>query len=123
MKEIYSGVILEQSSSACFLSLLDHLRRTERLAVVEAIFRDVQRKHFSDDLSGVVGQPITPSEPIKGVARLCSTLVSSKPDLESQIMEWLSTSQGGSITTLGLRRAILATFNNRGGRFSLLAWR
>lgn len=66
-----------------------------------------------------MGQSIAPSEPIKGVAALISTIISSRPDLESQVVEWLSKSQGGSISTLGLRRALLATYNNRGGKFAL----
>jgi telomere length regulation protein len=87
---------------------------------VEAVFRDVQRKYFSDDLSWAVGQSITFTEPIKGVAALCSAIISCQPDLESHVVEWLSKSQGGSINTLGLRRALLATFSNRGGQFLLL---
>ncbi|KAJ5960912.1 uncharacterized protein N7479_008062 [Penicillium vulpinum] len=114
VKEIYSGLLLGQSSPACFGTLLNHLRRTEQLAFVEAIFRDIQIKHFSDDLSGAVSQAIIPSERIEEVAALISAVISSHPDLETQVMEWLSKSQGGSINTLGLRRALLATFSNRG---------
>ncbi|KOS38627.1 hypothetical protein ACN38_g10540 [Penicillium nordicum] len=114
VKEIYSDLLIRQSSPAQFGILLDHLRRTEQLAFVEAIFRDIQRKHFSDDLSGTIGQSIAPSEPIRGVAALISTIISSRPDLESQLVEWLSKSQGGSINTLGLRRALLATCSNHG---------
>ncbi|CAI7633893.1 unnamed protein product [Penicillium discolor] len=114
VKEIYSDLLIRQPSPAHFGILLDHLRRTEQLAFVEAIFRDMQRKHFSDDLSGTKGQSIAPSEPIKGVAALISTIISSRPDLESQVVEWLSKSQGGSIGTLGLRRALLATYSNCG---------
>lgn len=66
-----------------------------------------------------MGQSIAPSEPIKGVAAVISTILSSRPDLESQVVEWLSKSQGGSINTLELRRAILATSSNRGGKFAL----
>ncbi|KAJ5384026.1 hypothetical protein N7517_001937 [Penicillium concentricum] len=114
VKEIYSDLLLGQSSPVCFGVLLNHLRRTEQLAFVEAIFRDIQRTYFSDDLSGTVCPSLTPSESIAGVAALVSAVVSSHPGLESQVMEWLSKSQGGSINTLGLRRAILATFVNRG---------
>ncbi|KAJ5513647.1 hypothetical protein N7463_003199 [Penicillium fimorum] len=114
VKEIYAGLLLEQSSPACFGVLLNHLRRTEQLAFVEAIFRDIQRKHFSDDLSGTVSPSLTPSESIEGVAALISAVISSHPGLEIQVMEWLSKSQGGSINTLGLRRALLATCSNRG---------
>ncbi|KAG0161002.1 hypothetical protein PDIDSM_8535 [Penicillium digitatum] len=111
--EIYSDLLVRQSSSAHFGILLDRLRRTEQLAFLEAIFRDVQRRHFSDDFSETVGQSINP-EPIKGVAALISAFISSRPDLESQVVEWLSKSHGGSINTLGLRRALLATFIDRG---------
>ncbi|KAJ5835473.1 hypothetical protein N7447_001499 [Penicillium robsamsonii] len=114
VKEIYAGLLLEQSSPACFGVLLNHLRRTEQLAFVEAIFRDIQRKHFSDDLSGIVSPSLTPSKSIEGVAALISAVISSRPGLEIQVMEWLSKSQGGSINTLGLRRALLATCSNRG---------
>ncbi|CAG8892212.1 unnamed protein product [Penicillium egyptiacum] len=113
VKEVYSDLLLSQSSPAHFGILLDHLRRTEQLAFLEAIFRDIQRKHFLDDLSAV-GQSITPSESIKGVAGLISVIISSRPDLESQVVEWLSKSQGGSINTLGLRRGLLATCSHRG---------
>ncbi|KAJ5796017.1 uncharacterized protein N7518_004557 [Penicillium psychrosexuale] len=109
VKEIYSDLLVPQSLLAHFGILLDHLRRTEQLAVLEAIFRDVQRRYFSDDLLGTVGQSITTSEPIKGVAALISAVISSRPDLGSQVVDWLSKSQGGSINTLGLRRALLAT--------------
>lgn len=53
------------------------------------------------------------------MAALISTVISSRPDLENQVVEWLSKSQGGSINTLGLRRALLATFINRGSKFVL----
>lgn len=99
-----------------FALLLGQLRQTEQVSFLEAIFRDIQRKHFSDDLSGSAGRPITSSETVKGAAALCSTIVSGRPNLESLIVEWLSKSQGGSITTLGLRRALLATYCNRGGQ-------
>ncbi|KAJ5129786.1 uncharacterized protein N7515_005825 [Penicillium bovifimosum] len=112
-REVYLGLLLEQSSPARFGLLLTHLKRTEQIALVEAIFRDVQRKYFSDDQPGAVGQSIVYAEPIKGVAALCSAIISCQPDLESQVVEWLSKSQGGSINTLGLRRGLLATFSNR----------
>ncbi|CAG8178648.1 unnamed protein product [Penicillium nalgiovense] len=114
VKEIYSDLLLSQSLPTHFGILLDHLRQTEQLAFVEAVFRDIQRKHFLNDLSGAVGQSITPSEPIKGVAGLISAIISSRPVLESQVLEWLAKSQGGSINTFGLRRALLATLSNRG---------
>ena len=120
IKEIYSGLLFEQCSPQSFGLLLDHLKQAEQLSLSEAIFRDVQRKHFSDDLSGSMDQSTTSSETIKGVAALCSLLISNRPDLESHVMEWLSKSQGGSISTLGLRRALLASFSSRAGKFVVL---
>ncbi|OQD82806.1 hypothetical protein PENANT_c019G05656 [Penicillium antarcticum] len=113
VKEIYSGLIFEQSSAVSFGLLLDNLRKDDQLSVLEAIFRHVQRNHFSDDLSGSVDQSTTSLETVKGVAALCSLLISKRPELETHVLEWLSKSQGGSISTLGLRRALLASFSNR----------
>jgi telomere length regulation protein len=115
-KEIYSTLLFEQSSPTSLGLLLDHLKQPQQLPLLEAIFRDIQRTHFSGDLSGSVDPSTTSSETITAVAALCSFLTSSRPGLERQVMEWLSTSQGGSISTLGLRRALLASFSNRPGK-------
>lgn len=114
VKEIYAGLLLDQSRPEKFSLLLNHLRQTEQLAVIEAVFRDSQKKHFLGELPGMVGQPTSPSEVIKGVAALCSEVIGDRPFLKIQVMDWLSKSQGGSIQTLGLRRALLATYNDPG---------
>ncbi|KAJ5991472.1 hypothetical protein N7522_011679 [Penicillium canescens] len=123
VKEIYSGLLFEQSSPQSFGLLLDHLKQAEQLTLSEAIFRDVQRKHFSDDLSGSMDPSTTSSETIKGVAALCSLLIINRPNLESHVMEWLSKSQGGSISTLGLRRALVASFSSHADTLKQLVLR
>lgn len=87
----------------------------EQTSFIEAVFRDVQRKHFSDDLSGPVGHPMASSETIKAVAALSYTVLTSRSNSEALVIEWLSKSQGGSISTLGLRRALLAAYSKRSG--------
>ncbi|KAJ5083968.1 hypothetical protein NUU61_008547 [Penicillium alfredii] len=120
VREIYAGLLLDQSRPEKFSLLLNHLRQTEQLAVIEAVFRDIQKKHFSGELPGMVGQRTSPSEVIKGVAALCSGVIGDRPFLKIQVMDWLSKSQGGSIQTLGLRRALLATYNDPDALRSLL---
>lgn len=88
----------------------------EQTTFVEAVFRDVQRKHFSVDLSGSVGQPMTSTVTVGKVAALCSAVLNRRLNLEALVTEWLCKSQGGSITTLGLRRALLAIYSNRIGK-------
>ncbi|CAL5868119.1 uncharacterized protein PFLUO_LOCUS2343 [Penicillium psychrofluorescens] len=109
VRKIYSGLLIEPSIPDHFGMLLDHLRPSEQLVVVEAIFRDVQKKHFSEELAGTITQPFTPDEIVNGVAALCAIVIGNRPFLKSQVLDWLSKSQGGSIQTLGLRRALLAT--------------
>ena len=96
--------------------LQDQLKPIEQTAFLEAIFRDLQRRHFADDLSGSVNQPLASSESIGAVAALCSVVIPSRSHLENLVIEWLSKSQGGSITTLGLRRALLVTYSDRSGQ-------
>lgn len=88
----------------------------EQTSFVEAVFRDIQRQHFSVDLSGSVGQPMTSPVIIGKVAALCSVVLNRRLNLEALVTEWLCKSQGGSITTLGLRRALLAIYSNRIGK-------
>lgn len=74
--------------------------------MTEAVFRDVEKRFFSEDL------PIEAdaNQTISGVATLCSSVISNRPRLESQVVDWLSKGQGGSIQTVGLRRALVTTF-------------
>lgn len=117
VRKIYSGLLIEPSIPDHFGMLLDHLRQSEQLAVIEAIFRDVQKKHFSEESAGTITQAFTPDEIVKGVAALCAAIIGNGPFLKSQILDWLSKSQGGSIQTLGLRRALLATLATQEGEY------
>ena len=91
----------------------------EQLAVLEAIFYDVQKRYFSGELSGIEQDSST--SVVGSVAALCSAVFPNKAYLEGQILDWLSKGQGGAILTAGLRRAILATFSsNKGVSHSIL---
>ncbi|CAG8265654.1 unnamed protein product [Penicillium salamii] len=110
VKEIYTSLLLNHLLHRHFALLLNRLKSMEQTLFVEAIFRDVQRKYFSDDLSGSVGQPMAPSETIKAVAALSYIVLTSRSNSKALVIEWLSKSQGGPISTLGLRRALLAPY-------------
>ncbi|KAJ5168433.1 uncharacterized protein N7482_004027 [Penicillium canariense] len=112
VREIYLSLLFEQSSSGQFGLLMDHLKLPEQLAMLEAIFRDVQKTHFSYDLSGSFEQPEAFGSIVTGVAALCKIIIADRPFLKNQITDWLSKSQGGSIQTVGLRRALIATYDN-----------
>lgn len=90
--------------------------------MLESIFRDVQKKYFSDDLSENFKQSDASNSLISGVAALCQVIIADRPFLKDQILGWLSKSQGGSIQTIGLRRALLAAYNNSAGEFGTTCW-
>lgn len=75
--------------------------------------RDVEKTHFSEALFGT--EEKRNDETINGVAALCSTVMNNNPLLENGIVDWLSKGHGGSIQTVGLRRALIATFSSRKG--------
>ncbi|KAL6235857.1 hypothetical protein BDW75DRAFT_239824 [Aspergillus navahoensis] len=106
VKEIYYNLLVEQTLSEQYTALFDHLRWTEQLAVLDTIFRDVEKRYFSTENFGGNGMDL--DEPIDGVAALCSVLISKRADLESQLVDWLSKGRGGSIQTVSLRRAVIA---------------
>ena len=110
---IYRGLLIDQPFPKQFDSLLEHLRATEQVAVMEAIFRDVQKKYFSEKIS--MEADSTSNQTIDGVAALCSHIIGNRPYLESQIADWLSKGQGGSIQTVGLRRALVVNFASKNG--------
>lgn len=96
--------------------LLGHLRQSEQLSFLEAIFRDVQKRFFSTDFIGEFEDLASHDSTVSRVAALCSVIIGDRPFLTSQISEWLSKSQGGSIQTIGLRRALLASFHDSNGK-------
>ncbi|ODM20973.1 hypothetical protein SI65_04026 [Aspergillus cristatus] len=110
---VYSGLLIDQTFPEQFSTLVDHLRMTEQIALTEAVFRDVEKRFLSEDLSMEAGP--TSNQTIGGVATLCSNIISNRQHLESQVVDWLSKGQGGSIQTVGLRRALLAMFADNTG--------
>ncbi|KAL3459423.1 telomere length regulation protein-domain-containing protein [Aspergillus heterothallicus] len=104
--EIYFGLLVNQPLTEQYIALFDLLRWSEQLAMLEAIFRDVEKKYF---LRGSIDSiNATSDQSVNAIAALCSAVLMKRSNLESQLVEWLSKGQGGSIQTTALRRAILA---------------
>jgi telomere length regulation protein len=73
--------------------------------VLESVFRDIEKKHL---LTGSANENTTASDqPVNATAALCSIFLSKRSNLESQLIDWLSKGQGGSIQTPALRRALI----------------
>ena len=119
VRGIYTGLLVQQAHSKQYGALFDHLRPTEQLALLEAVFRDVERKHFSGEIPGDKASN-TSEKVISSVAALCSVLISKRPHLQGHLIDWLSKGQGGSINTVGLRRALLAILAQDEGNMTLL---
>lgn len=83
--------------------------------MLEAVFRDLEKKQFSGEIPGDSASN-TSGQVVSSVAALCSMAVSKRSHLRSQIIDWLSKGQGGSIHSLGLRRALVATLAQEEGR-------
>ncbi|KAL3446884.1 telomere length regulation protein-domain-containing protein [Aspergillus insuetus] len=103
VRELYLGLLVNQPLMEQYAALFDRIRWTEQLAVLEAVFRDIEKKHL---LTGSTNGN-TASDPVDSIAALCSILLSKRSNLESQLIDWLSKGQGGSIQTPALRRAII----------------
>ena len=81
--------------------------------MMEAIFRDIQKKYFSEDIS--MEGDSNSNQTVDGVAALCSHIIGNRPYIESQVADWLSKGQGGSIQTIGLRKALMVYFASKHG--------
>lgn len=103
--EIYSNLLINQQLAKQYSALFDHLRWTEQLSILEAIFRDIEKKYFPTE--NFSGDNMGLDQPIDGIAALCSNLISKRTNLESQLVEWLSKGHGGSIQTVALKRAVI----------------
>lgn len=103
--EIYSNLLINQQLAKQYSALFDHLRWTEQLSMLEAIFRDIEKKYFPTE--NFSGDNMDLDQPIDGIAALCSDLISKRTNLESQLVEWLSKGHGGSIQTVALKRAVI----------------
>jgi telomere length regulation protein len=113
VREIYYNLLVEQTHLEKYTELFDHLRWTEQLTVLDTIFRDIEKRYFSTE--SFSGNEMDLGERIDGVAALCSVLISKRAILESQLVDWLSKGQGGSIQTVSLRRAIIVNLAHQEG--------
>jgi telomere length regulation protein len=86
---------------------------TEQITVMEAIFRDTEKKYLSAEI--LVEEDPTSNQTVGGIAALCSIILTNRPHLEAQVIDWLSKGQGGSIHTVGLRRALVVNFADKPG--------
>ena len=84
--------------------------------MLEAIFREVDKKYFltliDESDEAILGQRVN------GVAGLCSSIIGERQHIQTQLLDWLSKGQGGSIQTIGLRRALLASFADQNGKLN-----
>ncbi|KAJ5089682.1 hypothetical protein N7532_008366 [Penicillium argentinense] len=112
VRGIYTALLLDQQIVGQFGLLLDNLKQSEQFSLLEAIFRDIQKRYLSDTISESYEQPATGNDIITGVATMCSAFLDGRPTLKNQISEWLCKCTGGSIQTIGLRRALLATYRD-----------
>ncbi|KAJ0424925.1 telomere length regulation protein-domain-containing protein [Aspergillus carlsbadensis] len=105
VREIYSGLLVNRPLTENYAALFDRLRWTEQVAMLEAVFRDIEKRHL---LTGSANGNTTASDqPVDAIAALCSVILLKRSNLESQLIDWLSKGQGGSIQTPALRRAII----------------
>ncbi|RAH72625.1 telomere length regulation TEL2 family protein [Aspergillus aculeatinus CBS 121060] len=108
VREIYLGLLVNEANYQQYYTLFDHLRPNEQIAIIEAIFRDIEKKHFSSIIPDETQS--VPQEVLSAAAALCSLVTKDRPQVQAQIIDWLSKGQGGSIHTIELRRALLASF-------------
>lgn len=86
----------------------------------EAVIHDAQKRYLPGELSGI--ELDSSSRVVGSVAALCSAVFHNNAYLEGQILDWISKGQGGAIQTLGMRRAILATFSSNKGMPQFPDW-
>ncbi|KAL2847666.1 telomere length regulation protein-domain-containing protein [Aspergillus pseudodeflectus] len=118
VKEIYSGLLVSQPLTEQYAALFDRLRWTEQLAVLESVFRDIEKKHLL--MGSANGNTTASDQPVNATAALCSILLSKRSNLESQLIDWLSKGQGGSIQTPALRRALIVNLAYQKDRITTL---
>ncbi|KAE8319412.1 telomere length regulation protein-domain-containing protein [Aspergillus transmontanensis] len=110
-RELYTSLLINETLQERYGSLFDTLRPMEQLAVLEATFREVEKKYFlaliDQSNEAILGQRVN------GVAGLCSSIIGEREHIKAQLLDWLSKGQGGSIQTIGLRRALLASFTDQ----------
>ncbi|KAL5341140.1 telomere length regulation protein-domain-containing protein [Aspergillus crustosus] len=111
VREVYSGLLVERSLSDQYSALFDGLRWTEQLPVLEGIFRDIEKKYLHADAFSE--HEAYTSQSVSDVAALCSVLIAKRPNLENQLIDWLSKGQGGSIQSTELRRAIIVNLSHQ----------
>ncbi|KAE8379877.1 telomere length regulation protein-domain-containing protein [Aspergillus bertholletiae] len=117
-RELYTGLLSNEAFRERYSLLFDKLRPMEQLAVLEATFRELEKKYFMA-LIDESNEAIL-SQRVGGIAALCYTIIGERQHIRTQILDWLSKGQGGSIHSIGLRRALLALFSDQKESMTML---
>ncbi|THC92106.1 hypothetical protein EYZ11_008432 [Aspergillus tanneri] len=109
--QVYSGLLIQQDFHTQYTSLFDNLRPTEQLKVIEAVFCDVEKKHFSIDLSREE-RGHGSDQVVKGVAALCSIIL---PNTQVILLAagYLQRLDPGAVKSIGRSGIFLSTVSNR----------
>jgi telomere length regulation protein len=103
--------------------LLDSLRPHEQSKLLEAMIRKLESEFLSpfQDLSGIpTGSQL--GQAIGGVSAVIEAVAKDRPSIETQLHDWLVAGVGGKITSLSMRRALLAAAKRNPGMMESRVW-
>lgn len=117
MEEVYSELLLStEDLQPRFGYLIDNLRPHEQRTVFESMLRSIGQRYLPRDSSEDYAALDRYKQNISGVARIISDVIQSRPLLEGQLKDWLSTGLGGGIHDISSRRALLAAISTHQGK-------
>ncbi|KAJ5727649.1 hypothetical protein N7493_005469 [Penicillium malachiteum] len=109
--EIYSNIIHDQSFAPKLGLLLDNLRLSAQLNILQLILLDLPIKFPSTRQCDYPNEPNKSTELVSGAAAFLSTVIGDRPHLKEEIMSWLSKGQFAAAFPVGINRALVATYD------------
>ncbi|KAL1952575.1 hypothetical protein VTO42DRAFT_4796 [Malbranchea cinnamomea] len=104
-----------------FGTLLDGLRQHEQKKMFEAVLHNLQTQYLSQyQESSALPEDEKLSTAIGGVSAVVAAILKDRIPLKEQLKDWLVTGVGGNISSITMRRALLAALEGEAGPDILL---
>lgn len=121
LPEIYSAVLHDRSFSAKFGLLLDRLRPSAQLSILQLILLDLPIKYPSIRLCDYPQSIDSCTEVISGAAAFVSRVIGDRSHLKEEITKWLAKGKFAAAFPVGINRVLVANYTNENGKYHISA--
>ncbi|KAJ5923508.1 hypothetical protein N7454_008753 [Penicillium verhagenii] len=118
--EIYANILQDPSFSIKFNLLVDRLRLSAQLTILQIIVMDLPIRYRSIRSCDYPSDPRKCTDIVTGAAKLLSMVIGDRSHFKEEISDWLIKGRFAAVFPVGINRTIVATYDNENSALKTL---